>query len=537
MQCETRYGVVSGIDCTDTSGTLAWLGIPYAKPPVGELRWKAPQEPDPWSGARDATAFGPACLQIGRIYGPGANNRYDASIGDTLGLALGSEDCLTLNIWRPSTSEADLPVLFFIHGGSGVSGYTADPVYDGARLAATANAVVVTANYRLGPFGYFRLPQLAARATAAEASGNFALLDNLQALTFVSRNIGRFGGDTDNVTVMGQSAGAIQALALLVSPLAAGLFQKTIALSGGLSLASNLPQGSMPTLYPASANMAQATRLLCHLLIRDGRARDFADAETCLASQSDTQVAAYLRSVAAVDILATQAANNLSVAGPIPDGVVLPADPIAAIVAGRYNRMPVLLGNTADEGKLFAPLLQHFGGAPGFRMSDAERFAAMFDAKRAASVSLDDVIDPAYLPADAPVTGWNAKTKLLTHAIAVPNRNSILDALKSRQPDVWHFQFDWAQEPAPWNVIYGAAHGFDLPFLFGNFGASLFANTFSSEANAPGRLALSAAMGQCVAALMRHGDPNHADLGVAWSAWPATLHFDASLTRTRITLR
>lgn len=537
MQRNTQYGVVSGIDNSRTSGTWAWLGIPFAKPPLGGLRWRAPAEPDAWRGVRGAETFGPACIQNGRIYGPGANNTYDATIGSTLGTPVGSEDCLTLNIWRPATPEVNLPVLFFIHGGSGIAGYTGDPVYDGASLAKAANATVVTANYRLGPFGFFKLPQLEADATAAEASGNFALLDHIQALTFVSRNVANFGGNPGNVTVMGQSAGAINTWALLVSPLAAGLFHKAIALSGGLSLTSNLPQGSMPTLHPASASLAQARQLLGRLLINDGKASDLASAETYLATQSDAQVAEYLRSKDAGVILVTQLANGLTGAGPIPDGVVLPTDPIAAIAAGRYNRMPVLAGNTADEGTLFAPMLALLGGPPGFRMDDAERFATMFDADRAANVALDAVIAPAYLPADAPSTGWQAKTAQLTQAIAVPNRDNILDTLKSRQPDVWHYQFDWAEEPAPWNVIYGAAHGFDLSFLFGNFGPSLFANAIYDSTNEPGRLALSAAMGQSVAAFVRHGDPNHAALGVAWPAWPAGLSFDASSTRAQIAVR
>lgn len=537
LERRTRYGLVSGLDGSTSSGTWAWLGIPFAKPPLGSLRWRAPQEPAAWRGTRAAKAFGPACIQNGRIYGPGANNTHDATIGSTLGTPVGSEDCLSLNIWRPATFQEPLPVLFFIHGGSGIAGYTADPVYEGAQLARAANIVVVTANYRLGPFGYCPLPQLAAGATDAEASGNFALLDHIRALRFVSDNIASFGGDPGNVTVMGQSAGAISTWALLVSPMAAGLFHKAIALSGGLSMAADLPRGAMPMLQAAAASQARAQQLLGQLLVDDGLATDLAGAQADLARRSDAQVAEYLRSKEATAILATLAAHGLESAGPVPDGVVLPADPIAAIAAGRYNRVPVLAGNTADEGKLFAPMLAHLGGPPGFQMGDAERFATMFDNDRAARVKLEQVLDPAYLPVQAPATGWNAKSALLTQAIAIPNRDNILDTLKARQPDVWHYQFDWAQEPDPWNLIYGAAHGFDLPFLFGNFGPSLFANTICHEANADGRLALSGAMGQSLAAFMRQGDPNHAALGVSWPAWPAALHFNATSSQARIEVR
>jgi para-nitrobenzyl esterase len=202
MERQTRYGKVVGVDDTVASGTYAWKGIPFAKAPVGDLRWKAPAEPDGWK-SRETKQFGNACVQYGRIYGPGANNRYDPTIGTTLNQAVGSEDCLYLNIWRPSTNHGGLPVIVFVHGGSNVSGYTADPVYDGAALAKAANAVVVTVNYRVGIFGFLSVPQLKTGASAEEDSGNFALLDIIQALKFVNRNISNFGGNPTNVTLMG----------------------------------------------------------------------------------------------------------------------------------------------------------------------------------------------------------------------------------------------------------------------------------------------------------------------------------------------
>ena len=179
---ETRYGVVRGTDDSAASGTYAWKGVPYAKPPVGALRWQPPAEPSAWTGERSATQFGSACLQMGRIYGPGANNRFDDTIGQTLNTPLGSEDCLTLNIWRPATPQDKLPVLVFVHGGSAISGYTADPVYDGAALAKAANAIVVTVQYRLDVLGYLQLPAL--HSGSEPYTGNYALLDIVQALRF-----------------------------------------------------------------------------------------------------------------------------------------------------------------------------------------------------------------------------------------------------------------------------------------------------------------------------------------------------------------
>jgi para-nitrobenzyl esterase len=539
LQRQTRLGAVIGVDNAAASGTYAWLGVPFAKPPVGPLRWKAPLDPDAWSSTLATQKFGNACIQNGRIYGPGTNNTFDTTIGTTLNTPVGSEDCLTLNIWRPANAVANLPVLFFIYGGSNISGYSADPVYDGATLAKAANAVVVTANYRVGVLGFFNLPQLRAGGSANDASGNFAILDNVQVLKFINQNIDAFGGNPGNVTVMGQSAGAINAWALITSPLTVGLFHKAIPLSGGISLATNLPPGNIPTLNPASTYLNQGNLLLWNLLIADGKAVDVAGAQAYAATQTDVQIADYLRAKDAGAILTTVLTKGLTGSGPIPEGTVVPVDPIAAIAAGNYRKMPILAGNTADEGKLFAPFLTLLGGPPGMIVSDATRFTMMFNFNPDAAPTLTnaDILNPAYLPVATPVTGYNAKTALLASVFTTASRVNVLNTLKTQQSDVWFYKFNWANEPAPWNDIYGAAHAFDLPFLFGNFGPSLFANAANSTANKPGRLALSAAMMSTLSAFMRNGDPNNAALGVTWGPWPATLNFDATLTAEQISVQ
>ena len=149
---------------------------------------------------------------------PGSHNKYDATIGTSLGQTVGAEDCLYLNIWRPATADTQLPVIVWVHGGSNISGYTADPVYDGADLARTANAVVVSVNYRLGVFGFLNLGAAEDRQMPLDDSGNFALLDIIKALQFVNRNIASFGGNPGNVTLMGQSAGAVNVYAVMTSP-------------------------------------------------------------------------------------------------------------------------------------------------------------------------------------------------------------------------------------------------------------------------------------------------------------------------------
>lgn len=532
----TAQGKLEGVDDTAGSGTYFWKGVPFAQPPVGDLRWRAPIEPAPWTGIRQAREFGHASLQIGRIYGPGANNTCDATIASTLNTPVGSEDCLTLNIWRPAGIEEKLPVMLFIHGGSNISGYSADPLYDGANLARKANAVVVTANYRLGIFGFLNMPQLRVGGSEGDDSGNFALLDNLAVLRYIQQNIAVFGGDPGNVTAMGQSAGAINLLALIASPLSAGLIHKAMPLSGGISLPSNLPQGSLPTLMPASAYLAQGHALLLNLLVADGKAADLDAAGALAASQTNEQIAAFMRSLDGKAILNTVLAKGLTGSGPIPDGALLPTDPIAALAAGRYARMPMVVGVTRDEGKLFSQFLTLFGGKPGLKIDDATRFTMMqnFDPDAPGSLTAADLIDPSYLPVEKPDTGYDAMTGRITQSFMMRSRDNLLDTLETQQANIWHCQFDWAQEPAPWDAVYGAAHVLDLAFVFGNFGPSLFSNVTNSVANRAGRLALSDAMIASIAAFLRTGDPNTPELGAHWAPWPSKIVFDASPDAARI---
>jgi para-nitrobenzyl esterase len=550
LRRQTRFGPVVGVDNSAKDGTFAWKGVPFAKPPVGELRWRPPVDPERWVSPRPAREFGSACVQNGRLFSPGANNRYDETIATTLNTAVGSEDCLYLNIWQPAGHDENLPVIIFVHGGSNISGYTADPVYDGAALARTANAVVVTVNYRLGIFGFFFQPVLRTGDPIGD-SGNFAMLDILKALEFVQDNIRHFGGNPRNVTLMGQSAGGVNVYAMFTSPLVVQarhkLFHRLVPLSGGLSLASELPPGSIATLAPASAFEGQATFLLLQQLIVDGLATDLASAAAYVASHTPQQMADYLRGKSAADLLATVltrlAPIGASGSGPIPEGTVLPVDPVAEIHVGNYLHVPVLAGNTREEGKLFPTLLAlspALGGVSGRIPTDAQVFNIQFNYRPndPPQIAITDWIPGVYLPVDTPVTGFNARTDLLNRIFFIASRDSILSAIAQQQSDLWYYQFDWALEPAPFNDIYGAAHAFDLPFVFGTFGPSLFSNVVNTNANRPGRLALSNAMMRSLGAFARHGDPNDEfwTLGVHWPVWPATLHFDATLTRKVITV-
>lgn len=538
MVRQTTAGKIEGVDDSANSGTWFWKGVPFAQPPVGALRWRAPVAPAAWSGIRPAAKFGNACLQIGRLFGPGANNTYDTTIGAMLGKPTGSEDCLFVNIWRPATADKNLPVLLFVHGGSNISGYTADPLYDGARLAKTANAVVITASYRLGILGFMNMPQLRPGGTAGDDSGNFALLDNLAALRYIKNNVEGFGGDPNNVTLSGESAGATNLLAVMTSPMAKGLFHKAFEMSGGISLASNLPMGTLPTLSPASASLAQGQAILEKLLVADGTAADAAAAKTYIGTRTPAQISDYLRAQEGGALLTTVVANGLGSVAPIPDGTMLPTDLIGAIAADQYVKVPMLAGNTRDEGKLFASLLGTIGfPAPGWIVTDAQRFSLMFnfDPNAAPALTVNDIINPFYLPVGTPGTGYNAATDIITKGLFGANRDSLLNTMKTRQSNIWHYRLDWAQEPPPWNDVYGASHAFDLPFVFGNFDGSLLSNVMGGKANQPGRIALSNAFMASVGAFMRKGDPNTPELGAAWAPWPSQLLLDATPSAARIT--
>ena len=537
---DTVYGAVEGVE---EPGVYSWKGIPFAQPPVGVLRWRAPVEPIAWTGTRPARQFGNASAQFGRLFGPGANNRFDATIGATLNTAVGSEDCLTLNIWRPAGGARDLPVIYFIYGGSNFSGYTADPMYDGAALAKSADAVVVTANYRLGIFGWFDMAALKTGDDSHGDSGNFATLDQIQTLNFISRNIANFGGDPGNVTLMGESAGAMNVFSLLTSPLVAAarpaLFHRAVAMSGGLATAEELPEGAIPMLLPASYGPEQSARILASLLIADGNAADEAGAAAYAAKLGKAEIAAYMRSKTPAELFA-QLLTKLAPLGyarvsHFPDGVVVANTPIAAIKSGNYVKVPVLAGNCRDEGRLFGVLLAaspKLGGKSGYKVSDAGRFDLMtrFDPDAPPSLTVADVIEPSFLPVDAPDTGYKALTALFGHLLFEANRDAIIGALNAAQPDIWHYQFDWDKEASPWDDVYGAAHAFDLPFIFGNFGPALLTSVIGGEANEAGRLALSAAMMKALGAFARNGDPNTPELGTVWPTWPKALHFDATQT-------
>ena len=533
MVRQTTAGKIEGVDDSARTGTLFWKGVPFAQPPVGALRWAPPADPKAWEGVRAATKFGRSCAQGGRYFSPAPNDApFGLAVREGFGKPVGDEDCLTLNIWRPAGNAAKLPVIVYIYGGSNISGYSADPGYDGAQLAKRGDAVVVTINYRVGVLGWLDLPQLKT-GEAKNDSGNFALLDQMQALKFIQANIGAFGGDAGNVTVMGQSAGAVNTWGLVVSSASAGLLHKAVPLSGGMAFATR------------ATAQTYSKALLNAIAIAEGKATDTASANTWVGSQTDAQIATYLRGLSADRLLtivleAAKPGNLLAspplgnAPAPIEDGAILPVNSLAEVNAGRFNKMPMLIGNTRDEGTLFANLFGTFTGQGlGFKPTDYERFGLQYNFNPDAAVTLTeaDLINAPYLPVDKPLNGWKAASDFATNAIFLNGLPAQIDSVAKYLPTkTWYYRFDWSQQVAPFNTVYGATHGLDTAFMFHNFGSSIFSFSFG-EANRPGREALSDAMVGSLAAFSRTGDPNHAGLGVAWPNWPRKIVLDASKTQ------
>lgn len=308
----------------------SFKGIPYAAPPVGDLRWKPPQPVAPWTEPLACTAFGPACPQ------PGASDSFYL---DTLAVGAIDEDCLHLNVWSPAESaEEQLPVMVWIHGGSFETGSGSMALYDGQKLA-TGGVVVVSINYRLGPLGFLAHPALSAES-AEGVSGNYGLLDQIAALRWVQRNIAGFGGDPANVTVFGESAGAISILDLLVSPSAEGLFHRAIAQSGIL-LDHGFGVSTTGTLEGAEA-----------------AGEHFAER---LGIDATGDIPVQMRAKTPDELLVAAAGlaedSGLVEQGltwkPVADGHLLPDLPSRLWAAGERHSIPLLIGSNADEGNAF----------------------------------------------------------------------------------------------------------------------------------------------------------------------------------------
>jgi para-nitrobenzyl esterase len=389
-----------------------YLGIPYAAPPVGALRWEPPHAAASWRGIRQATSFAPHCPQPASPFG----------------VASTSEDCLYLNVFAPSgASTRDLPVMVWIHGGSLLVGESDD--YNPAALVSRG-VIVVTINYRIGALGFLADAALANRPGGA--SGNYGLMDQQAALRWVQRNIRGFGGDPRNVTLFGESAGGLSTLAQLVSPGARGLFQHAIVESGTYQLT----QQSLAS--AESAGAAFAAKVGC---------------------TSDT--AACLRSLPVSTILDSE---DFSGYDPNIDGVVLPQSIGSALASGQFNHVPVVIGTNHDEWRLFVGLDQ-LNGAPPVTAAD---YVAEISSTLGVSASVAAVVADEY-----PLSDYSSPAVALgavgTDAIFACHALTAEDDLSKYVPT---YAYEFNDENAPERFLpsfgfpYGAAHASEIQYLF-----------------------------------------------------------------------
>ena len=482
----------------DENDTHAWLGIPYAEPPVGARRWKAPAPPAAWTGTRPALQFGAACPQFG--------NRTLDIPGDQIDRVVGSEDCLTLNVWTPRFEPGAvpagpdrLPVMVWIHGGGNTMG--ASSSYGMARNLIRHGVIAVTVNYRLGVLGWFHHPALHGEdASPEDRSGNYGTLDLIRALQWVRDNISAFGGDPGNVTLFGESAGGMNVFSLLVSPRAQGLFHRAISQSG-IPFSNSLSQASHFTDDDAEpGGEGSSSELLAHLLVRDGLAKDREAAKAHLAKLGREEIASYLYAKSPADLLSMFRPFALGMyQAPyiLRDGVVLPTEPFIDVLGDsqRYHAVPVILGTNRDEPKLFMAgdpeyVSMFLGLIPMIRDVGRYNRAASYGAQTWKA-----------LGADGPAARMRA----------------------AQGPSVYVYRFDWDEQPRnlflDMSLLLGAAHATELPFVFHAVDVDPFGA--STPENLPGRRALSAAMVSFWTTFARTGNPGRGPGGELpeWTPW------------------
>ena len=422
------------IGYVDEYGARAWLGIPYAQPPIGALRWRAPQLVAPHTGTKEAIEFGPSCIQL--------PNATESGSESSDAIVIGSEDCLYLNIWSAPNS-VDAPVMFWIHGGGNTIG-SGSP-YSGARLAAEKNVVLVTINYRLGVFGWFKHRALET-GHLLDDSGNYGTLDVIRALEWVQENISVFGGDPNNVTVFGESAGGFNTLAMIASSLAEGLFHKAIVQSGSYSAASIAYASNLAT---NGGHEVSSAEVVNKLLLADNTAATAMDAVAIQNDWSAQQLSEYLRSKRPSDFyrhLQGRGFGMISLPSLIEDGFVLPqvdTDELFADVT-LHNSVPIILGTNRDETKLFLSL------SPEFVDTTLRIFRSVKDK------TLYDRL-AYYQSAAWKVRGVDALAESFT---------------ESGNQNVFAYRFDWDEETTPLftdlPTLIGAAHTLEIPFVFGH---------------------------------------------------------------------
>lgn len=418
----TQFGSIQG---AQNGNVIQFLGIPYAKPPFNNLRWKAPENPANWTNTLATTSFAPVCPQ--KVF----------QQGDTTSTIVGNEDCLYLNVWTPQVGAGNRPVLVFIHGGGNQQGSANEvnggtQMYFGKNMAERGDAVIVTIQYRLGPLGFLVHPGLEPE-NANGTAGNYAVLDQILALKWVQNNIANFGGDPTKVMIFGESAGGINVGNLLTTPLAAGLFQRACI------------QSAMPVVNTYSDSKTKGINYV-------------ADFTT---TGNDVQKIAYMRSLPS-DSLVKYETSPLSGGAvqlawqPVIDNLVFSNYPLQTIQSGVYNKVPLIIGSNADEMSLSAPQTV----LPA--MVTALINASVPAANQATATAL-------YPPGSNTTQAKQSYIGLLTDSQFTATTRRTAQCVSQNQTEpVWRYFFSHKHTLAAL-ANYGSYHGMELFYVFNNW--------------------------------------------------------------------
>jgi para-nitrobenzyl esterase len=518
----TDYGKLVGYVSSDRT-TMIWKGVPYASPPVGDLRWKAPQAPQHWDGVRDAVDPAPKCTQLYTTDDWIRTGQLDPDC---------SEDCLYLDIFRPN-HPGEFPVYVWIHGGSNNFGSARE--YDAADLAVRSDVIVVVLQYRLGPMGWFYHPALQSGDDPLSDSGNFGTLDTAQALRWIKKNIKAFGGDPHKVTVTGESAGAHNTMNLVISPVAKGLFQRAMYESGGMAPVTDVAGETAANGY-------------IEKLIRYKESVDAAEAKARrIAMEEDGTLESYLRQADAGDFfLALVTFGSVPTFPVIQDGYVMPLGGwIPAIQSGNYNKMPIILGSNEFEIKAFMPLYYKF--VAGLTPSTTYTWWDLF-------LSVRNDNNPPFEDILATQFDWDLYDRagyFGSRQWKAKNVDSIARELAKQQKDVYAYYFKWGgigSGPYPFDHIYGAGHAAEIAFFGIGIDEGLFNLPFVPE-NERGREKLKNAMMGYLSNFASTGNPNSGAWhsmsrgpSAMWKQWSNTpgqaksIVFDADFNHTKIAM-
>jgi len=445
---ETAYGKVQG---EQAGNVTVWRGIPYAKPPLGPRRFCPPEPPEKWSGTREAINFGPVATQPASEIMEFLGNRTDNM----------SEDCLYLNIWSPGADGKKRPVMVWIHGGAFISGSGSSQIYDGASFAELGDVVVVTINYRLGILGFLHLGDIGGEDYAF--SGNCGILDQVAALKWVKENIEAFGGDPDQVTIFGESAGAMSVGILLGMPQAKGLFNKAILQSGA---ARNV------------LSRERATKVTEKLLS---------------SLQVDHNHLDKLKELPVEKLIEASNLVPMMSLGPVLDGKAIPVHPEEALAQGAAKDIAVLIGTNKDEYKLFSFF------DPVWRSGDQNAIAKTFE-------SSFGTFWPALAEefADGGKLDHDLYNQLMTWLIFTAPAIKLAEMQSGQGAPIWMYRFDW--ETPVFNGAFGSCHALEIPFVWNVLdkqGTSNFTGT-DPEKNQ----SIAAQMHHAWISFARSGNPN-----------------------------